>query len=184
MKSEGSSRLERDRIIERERLLFERPDKERSNGPSFKPDTGKSRPHVESNLSRTKIGVSMGGNAMIAMGGGVGVGGQIGGNAAINDGRGALSAGMFLPTSGVGLAVAKLGPALEVAWDGADASMQTPSTINCVRQVMLVTPVFSLTMQVPDEKGAIGNASVSLGVTLGLGVFAGYYCGFEIKPGF
>ncbi|MNB55840.1 hypothetical protein D3C87_497490 [compost metagenome] len=183
--SEKADRFDRPGMNSGEHLGADRPD--RNDGPSIRSDTGKSRPYIENRLSsRVKVGASMGGNALAAFGLAAGIGGQVGGNASVVDGRGGLGAGLFVPISGIGLAVAKLGASFDLTIDGVDStSPQTPSTVSCVRQVMIVAPIFSLTMQLPNEQsGAIGGATLSLGVTLGIGVFAGLYCGFEIKPGF
>ncbi|MGO4552083.1 hypothetical protein AB4059_13425 [Lysobacter sp. 2RAF19] len=123
------------------------------------------------------VGVGFGGALMAGVG--MSVGAAAGGAVEIsmNEETGVAMqgvVGVFTPVLGLGVVVGKIGPSLEIG--GAKKEAVT-STNLCQSQMLVVTPI--VTIAFSGDEG-IQSLSASFGVSVGLGVFAGFYCGFDL----
>jgi hypothetical protein len=124
-----------------------------------------------------EMGVGFGGALMAGVG--VSVGAAAGGviELSLNEGAGVSVqgvAGVFTPVLGIGVVVGKLGPSVEIGSSKQDA---VKSTNLCQSQTLLVTPI--VTIAVSGDEG-VKSISASFGVSVGLGVFSGVFCGFDL----
>lgn len=126
------------------------------------------------------IGGSFGGTLWYAdRSGAVGAGLSVG--ASIDaEGKGEVALGAFMPTGGRGIALAEVGPALEMGYTSG-GFVSTPSRGICVEQSVVVLPAFTVSIATPAPESEGVSFSVSFGFTLGLGLFHGYYCGTAVE---